>query len=85
MSNAKRKTVNVEAMLARFNEILASDVVPKEAKIGICTAAEIMLMDANRYNGFAYLNMTWNDGTNRYDVNPDTEYNRVYRAKPMKY
>jgi len=79
----KRKTVNVDAMLEKFNNILASDLVPQDAKIGICTAAEILLMDANRYSGFGYNNMTYNVATERYDIDPDTDYNRTYFAKAI--
>jgi hypothetical protein len=78
----KRKTMNVEAMLEKFNTILASKA-PREAKIGICTAIEIMLMDANRYAGYRYLNTTYNAKTERYDVDPDTDYNRLYFVKKV--
>jgi hypothetical protein len=78
----KRKTLNVENMLERFNTILASNA-PREAKIGICTAIEIMLMEANRYAGYRYLNTTYNAKTERYDVDPDTDYNRLYFFKKV--
>lgn len=77
----KRKTVNVEAMLEKFNTILASEMVPQEAKIGICTAAEIVLMEANRYAGFSYNHLTYNVRTERYDIDPDTDYTRTYFIK----
>ena len=80
----KRKTVNVEDMLNRFNTILANQDVPREAKIGIATAAEMMLFEANRYAGFQFLNTTYNVRTERYDVDPETDYNRVYFAKVVK-
>jgi hypothetical protein len=80
---SKRKTVNVDLMLEKFNQILASDMVPQDAKIGICTAAETLLFEANRYSGFRYLNMTYNARTEHYDVDPDTNYNRRYFAKAV--
>jgi hypothetical protein len=79
----KRKTMNVEAMLEKFNTILASNT-PQKYKIGICTAIEIMLMDANRYAGYRYLNTTYNARTERYDIDPDTDYNRQYFVKNVK-
>jgi len=78
---SKRKTINVEAMLEKFNRILGCADVPQEHKAGICTAAEMLLMDANRYSGFSFLNTTYNVRTERYDVDPDCEYNRIYFAK----
>jgi len=78
---SKRKTVSVDAMLEKFNTILESDMVPQDAKIGICTAAEMLLMEANRYAGFRYNNLTYNARTERYDIDPDTDYNRTYFIK----
>lgn len=72
-----RKTISVEKLLERYNEILASDAEQKY-KIGIATAIEILLMDTDRYSGFKFLNMTYNAATERYEVDPDTEYNRKY-------
>ena len=80
---AKRKTVSVDAMLEKFNNILAHQSVSQESKIGICTAVEIMLMEANRYSGFKFNNMTYNVATERYDIDPDTEYNRTYFIKTV--
>ena len=80
----KRKTVDVETMFEKFNRILASKMVPQEAKIGICTAAEMILMEANRYAGYRYLNTTYNVRTERYDIDPDTDYNREYFIKNVK-
>jgi hypothetical protein len=77
----KRKTVSVESMLNDFNLILGNPDVPQTAKIGICSAVEIMLMKVNRYDGFQYLNTTYNVQTERYDVDPDCELNRIYFAK----
>jgi len=79
---SKRVTVNVEAMLAKFNMILASDV-SQEQKIGVATATETMLFESNRYGGFRYLNMSYNDNSEQFDIVPDTEYNRQYFAKNM--
>lgn len=80
---AKRKTVNVEALLEKFNNTLAHPDVPQEAKIGIATAAEMLLFEADRYAGFQFLNRTYNVATERYDIDPDTEYNRRYFYKQM--
>lgn len=79
----KRKTINVESLLNDFNLILGNPDVPQSAKIGICSAAEIMLMKANRYAGFQYLNTTYNARTDRYEVDPDCELNRIYFAKKV--
>lgn len=81
---SKRKTVNVEAMLEQFNNILASSQVPQESKVGISTAAELLLFQANRYAGFRYLNLTRDDETGYYNTDPGTEYNRVYFAKKVR-
>lgn len=78
---SKRKTVSVETMLNKFNLILGNPDVPQSAKIGICSAAEIMLMEVNRYAGFQYLNTTYNAKTERYDIDPGCELNRIYFAK----
>lgn len=80
---SKRVTVNVEAMLAKFNTILASEQVSQEQKIGVASAVEIMLFEANRYGGFRYLNMSYNDKSEQFDIVPDTEYSREYSAKNM--
>ena len=80
---SKRVTVNVEVMLEKFNTILASGLVPQKHKAGVATAAEIMLFEANRYGGFRYLNMTYNDNSEQFDIDPDTEYSREYSAKKM--
>ena len=34
--------------------------------------------------GYQYLNLTFNARTERYDIDPDTEFNRVYFAKRVK-
>jgi hypothetical protein len=79
---SKRKTIKVEELLERYNTILASQA-PQEAKIGIATAAEILLMDTNRYAGFRYLDQFYNAATERYDHYPDTEYSREYFIKSV--
>ena len=80
---SKRVTVNVEDMLEKFNTILASEHLSQEQKIGVAMACEEMLFESNRYNGFRYLNMSYNDNSEQFDIVPDTEYNRQYFAKNM--
>ena len=80
---SKRVTVNVEVMLEKFNTILASGLVPQKHKAGVASAVEIMLFESNRYGGFRYLNMSYNDNSEQFDIVPDTEYNRQYFAKNM--
>ena len=80
---SKRVTVNVEVMLEKFNTILANEEVPQEQKIGVSAACEIMLVESDRYYGFRYLNMSYNDNSEQFDIVPDTEYNRQYFAKNM--
>lgn len=80
---SKRVTVNVEVMLEKLNTILASEQVTQEQKIGVATACEIMLVELDRYYGFRYLNMSYNDNSEQFDIVPDTEYSREYFAKNM--
>jgi len=53
-----RKTVNVEAIRELLNEHLerTDEHATREFKSGIALALELILLDANRYKGFHFLN-----------------------------
>jgi hypothetical protein len=62
----EKKTVSVSSMLEHANILLSlkeSEVITKDFKEGVCTMITKMLMMANRYNGFMFID------------NADTELN----------
>jgi hypothetical protein len=65
-----RKTLEILPLVEYVNNQLArtDEYADQKFKAGICTMIERILMDANRYNGFGYLN----------GGQPHNEYNRYY-------
>jgi hypothetical protein len=60
----EKKTVSVSSMLEHANILLSlkeSDVITKDFKEGVCTMITKMLMMANRYNGFMFIDNTDTD------------------------
>jgi len=59
---AKRKTINVNAILAEANKQLArqDEFATTEFKAGVCVILERILMDTGNYDGFNY--NLWNNG-----------------------
>lgn len=65
-----KKTVRVEDVVNYVNDHLkrTDEYATQKFKAGMCTLVERILMDANRYEGFRYV-----DG-----IEPEYEYNREY-------
>lgn len=50
-----RKTVDVAALKAEVNEMLASSTTSPNVRLGMCTVLENVLMSTGNYKGFGYL------------------------------
>ena len=53
---SKRKTIDLEYLVERANTILANSTLDQSFRQGVCTMIEDALLEAERYQGFGYLN-----------------------------
>ena len=52
-----RKTISVEKIKNKANNLLANPDIIMEEKLGIITMIECVLHETDNYNGFMYLNL----------------------------
>ena len=52
-----RKTISVEKIKSKANNLLANPDVIMEEKLGVITMIESILHDTDNYNGFMYLEL----------------------------
>jgi hypothetical protein len=50
-----RKTVNVDELKTRVNDMLANSTCSAEMRYGMCNVIELALMETGNYKGFGYL------------------------------
>ena len=52
-----RKTISVEKIKNKANNLLANPDIQMEQKLGVITMIEGILSETDNYNGFRYLNL----------------------------
>ena len=52
-----RKTISVEKVKSKANNLLANPDIIMEEKLGVITMIESILLETDNYNGFMYLKL----------------------------